>query len=656
MSSHPNKPCHIIQFKEVSVMLDCGLWAASVLNFLPLTLVPSQRISSLPSWVPRDCADPQLEGELRECSGRVFVDSTPEFGVPASNVVDFSQVDVILISNYLCMLALPFVTEDTGFRGVVYATEPTLQIGRLFLDELVQTVERSPKAVSAKHWKALQHLLPAPLNEAPFPRSWQQLFDAKRVAASLSRIQMDVYGALTVSPVSSGYCLGSSNWIISSAYEKVAYISGSSTLTTHPRPMDQQVLKNADVLILSGLTQTPTANPDSMLGDLCVTAAMTLRAGGSVLIPCYPSGVVYDLFECLSSHLDSTGLSSVRMFFISPVADSSLAYSNILAEWLSTAKQNKVYIPEEPFPHAQLMQTGRLKHFKNLWADGFNNDYRQPCVVFCGHPSLRFGDSVHFMELWGSNPQHTVIFTEPDFPYMEALAPYQPLAMKVVHCPIDTSLNFTQANKLVKELRPASLAVSATHLQPPADCPVLPLKRGEVTSLPLKRLKEQLSLSQGLARGIKPVTIRPGLALATMTSGLITSDNRFSVVEVDEAALATAASLPPIPPVPEKSSGKRRRGGGSAATTSAEVPVLHHKQPVSYTWGSLDVDDLLARLASEGILDAKHEADSGGGCIIHLPNEDTLITVDATSTHIFCEGEALRLKLRSILLRCLNKF
>jgi integrator complex subunit 9 len=29
------------------------------------------------------------------------------------------------------MLALPFITEGTGFAGVVYATEPTLQIGRL---------------------------------------------------------------------------------------------------------------------------------------------------------------------------------------------------------------------------------------------------------------------------------------------------------------------------------------------------------------------------------------------------------------------------------------------------------------------------------------------------------------------------------------------
>lgn len=73
-----------------------------------------------------------------------------------------------------------------------------------------------------------------------------------------------------------------------------------------------------------------------------MNVSVTLRNGGSVLIPCYPSGVVYDLFECLSSSLDSHGLSQVPMFFISPVADSSLAYSNILAEWLSSVKQNKV--------------------------------------------------------------------------------------------------------------------------------------------------------------------------------------------------------------------------------------------------------------------------------------------------------------------------
>lgn len=35
--------------------------------------------------------------------------------------------------------------------------------------------------------------------------------------------------------------------------------------------MEQATLKHANMLILTGLTQTPTANPDTMLGELCMT-------------------------------------------------------------------------------------------------------------------------------------------------------------------------------------------------------------------------------------------------------------------------------------------------------------------------------------------------------------------------------------------------
>ena len=44
-------------------------------------------------------------------------------------------------------------------------------------------------------------------------------------------------------------------------------------------------------------------------------------------------GVLYDLFECLYSYMDGANLSAIPIYFISPVADSSLAYSNIFAEW-----------------------------------------------------------------------------------------------------------------------------------------------------------------------------------------------------------------------------------------------------------------------------------------------------------------------------------
>lgn len=54
---------------------------------------------------------------------------------------------------------------------------------------------------------------------------------------------------------------------------------------------------------------------------------------GSVLVPCYPSGLVYDMIECLVPQLDSVNSCQVPIYFISAVADQSLAYSNIFSEW-----------------------------------------------------------------------------------------------------------------------------------------------------------------------------------------------------------------------------------------------------------------------------------------------------------------------------------
>lgn len=86
---------------------------------------------------------------------------------------------------------------------------------------------------------------------------------------------------------------------------------------------------------------------------------------------------MYDLFECLAGQMDINGLSTIPMFFVSPVADSSLAYSNIMAEWLSATKQNRVYLPDEPFPHGNLAKSGRLKSFRSLHDENFSTEYRQ---------------------------------------------------------------------------------------------------------------------------------------------------------------------------------------------------------------------------------------------------------------------------------------
>ena len=59
------------------------------------------------------------------------------------------------------------------------------------------------------------------------------------------------------------------SFFLSLLIKQVSYVSCSSTFTTHPLPMDQSMLKNSDALIMTGITEAPTANPDAMLGEFC---------------------------------------------------------------------------------------------------------------------------------------------------------------------------------------------------------------------------------------------------------------------------------------------------------------------------------------------------------------------------------------------------
>lgn len=375
------------------------------------------------------------------------------------------------------MLALPYITERTDFKGLIYATDPTAAIAKQFMEELVDYIERCRKIKEAVKWKQnnFYKQMPFPINlEAMKPFLWQQIYTKQEINSCLNKIKLlsyfekvDIFGTLEITAISSGYCLGSCNWVINSSHEKIVYISSSSTFTTHPKPMEFEPLKDANVLIMNNLNKAPVLNPDKMLSDLCTHVAYTLKNNGNVLIPCYSSGVIFDLFEYLIAHLDSCGLSHIPVYFLTPVADQSLAYSNILAEWLTKTKSNKVYIPEEPFNHNNLIKCNRLKHYPGVYTEQFSNDYKYPCVVFTGHPSLRFGDVVHFLQLWKNSPNNLLVFTEPDFPYFEALAPYQPAQMKVINCPIDTSLTFAQANKLIRDLNPKNLLIPAQYAQPP---------------------------------------------------------------------------------------------------------------------------------------------------------------------------------------------
>ncbi|CAI8036306.1 Integrator complex subunit 9 [Geodia barretti] len=574
--------------------------------------------------------------QFRENVGHVFIESLPLFRLPETGLVDLSTVDALLLSNCFSALALPFLIEKYGFSGKIFATKPTVTFTKQLMEELSHYIYRAPPTDHSAQWKndSLWSSLPdGTLKESSDFHNWKELYTMEGIQKAISRIQpisysetIDLFHHVKVTALSSGFCLGSCNWIIETEYNKVAYISSSSTFTTHPCPMERARLKSADILIMSGLTNAPSANPDTMLAELCTRMAQTLKNGGNVLIPCYPTGVLYDLLECLKAYLDSANLSNVPVYFISPVAKSSLSFSNIFAEWLCDAKKTKVYLPEQPFPHAEFIKSGRLRHFPNIHGD-LGSVYQTPCVVFTGHPSLRCGDSVHFMEAWGGSSKNAVIFTEPDFEYLHALAPYQPLHMKAYYFPIDPRLNFFVANKLLNEFAPRCLVTadsylpSAAHSQKENVClqPEMQyygLTRGRAVTIPLDGKFQKIMLDPELASKLLPQEIFPGVSV-TSVLGLLSSRNNQH-------------TLAPLPP--------------------------HHRPHTvgKLLWGELSIEAFVQALRDQhGIVDVVIEGTEEAKTLNILGGKATVLISPEKTTIRDCADDKLRAILRDLVFRLL---
>ena len=139
------------------------------------------------------------------------------------------------------------------------------------------------------------------------------------------------------------------------------------------------------------------------------------------------------------------------------------------------------------------------------------------------------------------------------------------MAMKVVHCPIDTSLNFTQAKKLIRDAKPARLVIPHIYSKPPASAPgrqdlvidtdsstTFTFRKNDVLKIPLIRklgnnrswytirrklrfcVVENIQISSALASSLTPVEIRPGVAVATVTGNLVVRDNTYTLNTLED--------------------------------------------------------------------------------------------------------------------------
>lgn len=541
------------------------------------------------------------------------------------------------------------------------------------------------------------------------PVNWKHLYSKEDVEACMGKIKLidfneriDVFGALTVHAKSSGHSIGSCNWSIESDCDTLAYLGKSSLLNTHSKAFNTSFLKHqhVDCLIANGLSQCPNNDPEQMITEFCKACVATVKQQGSVLVPTLPTGKIYDIIECLWRYLQEAQLANTPVYFVSHVAPQSLAYSNIFAEWLCDSKQQFVYAAESPFQHAELVKSNLIKVYPSITSK-FNEDFHQPCILFASHPSLRFGDACHFVEYWKNSPNNSFIFIEPDFNYLDALSPYQPIYANYFYFPIETSLTSHQFHKLCKETKQLnSLLVSNAYNHSdnlikldklPLSTKLTFLAQNDIIKLDsFKRKYENCDIEADLALMIMPSKKNfliskdindlnaNNIAFATFNAQLCTKNNHH--------VLKAAPRTIPLTRRDRLNESNLRKYCYGKLNVEKFLNTLRHyglntfklteKEPVSATSynnkngdksstngignlsvSSIDNETLLVN-EKPSLSSSRHPFLATAQDPIYLIEFDPLnriqIDLNTNQVNVFCDNEDLRVKVKDSLLKCIK--
>jgi integrator complex subunit 9 len=229
LGSNESTKCFIIKFKTTNIMIDCSLNSNSFLSQTNLKM--DSKITK-----KRKRNDNEHDISIVNLSGMEYLHVEEiKIETPSFECFDLSTIDLILISNFNNILSLPYITERSNFKGKIIATEPTVKIGEKMMIELSKSLKLNEnlKTFEFENLESFHY---------DYFFKWNSIYSQEEIKNSISKIQtisfseyVDIFGSFKISCCSSGYCIGSSNWIIETEYEKVVFCSSSSPTSRHPQ-------------------------------------------------------------------------------------------------------------------------------------------------------------------------------------------------------------------------------------------------------------------------------------------------------------------------------------------------------------------------------------------------------------------------------------
>ncbi|ANQ07906.1 Uncharacterized protein PCOAH_00022580 [Plasmodium coatneyi] len=317
---------------------------------------------------------------------------------------------------------------------------------------------------------------------------------------------------ICITPYSSGYSLGSCNFVVKTDLMNLCIINKSSyNVKRHPSPLDLSCLEKADFVLFTayskgdtsteGLSQRgnapsggdpkgeaqnrtvasedpPSESPPSeghptertrekinmcveknykdSLNKICSIVLRTIKNKGCVLIPVdlhflYFLELIELIGVVISKYLAKE--EQVLIFTIIGNISNVIHQADLCAEWVEESRKkkcSKISNPQGPFSIEIMIKNNRLITGNDI--NDVTKLFRYPCVCFVQDSSLRFFESSTLLEKWAMEENNSLLLIDPYYDPVSVLAPFHIYLKKinVFFCPISWDLNESDIWEIIK--------------------------------------------------------------------------------------------------------------------------------------------------------------------------------------------------------------
>ena len=348
------RSCHIIEYKNKVIMLDAGM-------------------------------HPALSGHA----------SFPYF-----DEYDLSKVDILLVSHFHVdhSASLPYVMQQSNFRGKVFMTHATKAIYRWLMQDFVRVTSSGNSRTEGSSGGGSDE--------------GGNLYTDDDIFKSFDRIEtIDFHSTMEVDGIRftayyAGHVLGACMYLIEIGGLKVLFTGDYSREENRHLPSAEVPPVKPDVLITESTFGTGTLEPKAELEQkLTNHIHATITKGGRVLLPVFALGNAQELLLILDEYWEKNeDLQNVSVYYCSDLARKCMAvyetYTGIMNDKIrlsSSSDDSK----SSPFDFKYIKSIRNLAKFSDLG----------PSVVVATPGMLQAGVSRQLLEKWAPEQKNLVILT-----------------------------------------------------------------------------------------------------------------------------------------------------------------------------------------------------------------------------------------------------